>query len=131
MDNYINLDKLTEGNYSFTFKRKYQNNEPVLFYYNQASQNLMTGGYLPNDEFSLNINIYKTKLKITKIDSDTKTTTSFGDGKLNETILELYDEKKNFLQEIKLNKDCTATIDNLDLGIYYLKENKLNWIYSR
>lgn len=124
VDNYINLDKLTEGNYSFTFKRKYQNNEPVLFYYNQTSQNLMTGGYLPNDEFSLNINIYKTKLKITKIDSDTKTTTSFGDGKLNETILELYDEKKNFLQEIKLNKDCTATIDNLDLGIYYLKEKQ-------
>ena len=38
--------------------------------------------------------------------------------------MELYDEKKNFLQEIKLNKDCTATIDNLDLGIYYLKEKQ-------
>lgn len=124
-NNKLDISNLTEGTYNFKFKRNIaQESEPVLFYYNPTSQNLMTRGSIVEDEISLTLNIYKTEIKITKIDTDTKSNVASGDAVLNQAIFELYDQNKNLLKEIMLDDKCEAIISDLDLGTYYIKEKE-------
>ena len=63
-----------------------------------------------------------TKITITKIDFDTNSTTPKGDAKLNGAVYGLYNENDELLKKITIEKNCQATLENIDYGKYYLKE---------
>lgn len=129
--NKLDISSLDEGSYTFTFERNISDNgEPVFFYYNDTSQNLMTRGNISKDKFTVKINIYDTQLQINKIDQDTKTNTSKSNkAKLCDAKLALYDQNKNLVKELILGNNCNVTLNNLDLGTYYIKEIEAGYGY--
>ena len=121
-DNKIDISNLNPGKYTINFKKiLVDNGENILFYYNENSQNLMTLGntYIP--EFTLNLNIYNPTIKIEKYDKD-KDEYDNSKLKLCNSKFKLFDKNMNFIKDIVLNSDCTSTIDNIDIGTYYIKE---------
>lgn len=120
-NNKIDISKLNPGKYTINFKKiLIDRGEDILFYYNDSSQNLMTIGnsYIPS--FTLNINIYNPKIKIEKYDKDN----SLNNDRLCKASFKLYNKNMNPIRDIYLNNDCTAIIDNIDIGTYYIKETK-------
>ena len=122
-NNRIDISDLDVGSYDFSFERNLpKENGFTTFYYSDTSQNFVTRGSLPSDSFKLHINIYDTEIKVEKIDKDTNSTKSSGDGKLCNCTFGIYNEDMLLIKEIKADDNCTATITNLDLGKYYIKE---------
>lgn len=99
-------------------------NRPTIFYRSDKSQDLVETGDLPTKKISLTVDVIKTTITVTKIDSDNKTTTPSGDAKLEGTIYQLYDSSMNKLQTITIGKNCQGLIENLNFGKYYLQEIK-------
>ena len=93
IENKIDISNLDEGSYTLTFERN-TSGDPVLFYYNSNSQNIMTSGSLDKDRFTIYINIYDTELSFNKIDFDTNTNISSGSGKLCDAKFNLYDKDR-------------------------------------
>ena len=90
----------------------------------------MTRGNITEPAVSLTVNVYDTQINIQKIDKDTNSKTPSGEGKLNETIFELFDQNKKPIKEIKLDTNCHATVKNINFGTYYLKEKKAGTGYQ-
>lgn len=130
-NNTIKISNLKEGLHTINLYRKDVRTTRIPFFYNSFdSQNMFTLGDLDQINISISINVTKTKLEITKIDSDTKTTTPSGDAILSGAIYELLDENKNKIQELVINEDMKASIENLKYGKYYLKEIKAGTGYN-
>ena len=123
--NKLNISNLEEGSYTFTFERDNgYNDDPAIFYYSPNSQNIMTSGYIDKDKFNITINIFDTEVNINKIDQDTGTNRSSGNGRLCEAKFNLYDSDSNLITELELDENCNVKVKNLDLGKYYIKETK-------
>lgn len=122
-NNSLIINNLKEGEYPITLTRQQIiYNKPIIFYQAENSQNLMETGDLPNKKINLNIKVKKTSLKIIKIDSDTKTTTSSGNAKLEGAIYQLYDSSMKKIDTLEINKEKQSIIKNLTYGKYYLQE---------
>ena len=120
--NNLIINNLSEGDYSFTLERNDLNyNRPTIFYQSNNSQNIMESGDLEPIKSTFNIKIIKTKINIDKIDSDTKSTTPSGDASLNGAIYTIYDSDMNIIKDLNIENN-TSSIEDLDLGTYYIKE---------
>lgn len=121
--NNLIIKDLDEGNNRIHLYRKEVRTTQIPFFYNSPdSQNMATSGDLEQLDIYLNINVVKTRLEITKIDSDNKNTTPRGDAKLEKAKYELLDKDKNKISELEISKNMKASIENLDFGKYYLRE---------
>ena len=121
-NNKIDISKLKPGKYTIKFKKiLVDRGEDILFYYNDESQNLMTLGnsYIPT--FTLNINIYNPNIKIEKYDKDDS---NIKNENLCNSSFSLFDKDMKRIKDIKLNNNCTASLTDIDLGTYYIKEIK-------
>lgn len=122
-DNKLKISNLKEGTHTIHLYRKDVQTARIPFFYNSNnSQNMFVLGDLDQIDIHLTINVTKTKLELTKIDSDTKTTTPSGDAVLSGAIYELLDKDMNKLHELIIDEEMKASIDNLKYGTYYLKE---------
>lgn len=122
-ENHLQSLPLKEGKYNIKLTRDQKvYNKPIIFYQAQNSQALVETGDLPAKASQLTVKVIKTEIDITKIDKDTKTTQASGSAKLEGAIYQLYDSNKQPLQKITINKEKKATLQNLPLGTYYLKE---------
>jgi uncharacterized surface anchored protein len=79
----------------------------------------------------LAVTVIKGSLTIKKIDKDLGINKSQGEAVLNDAVFELLNENKEPIQEITLDSEGTAKIDNLDLGKYYLIEKAPGLGYVR
>lgn len=122
--NKIKLENLTSGNHKYTlYKEEIIRNRPVVFYQAEGSQNIVNVGDLGRLNASFNVNVINTKIELSKIDKDTKSTTPKGEASLDGTIYKLYDMNDKEIATLEI-KDNQATIDNIPLGKYYLLEDK-------
>lgn len=123
--NKLIVSNLTEGEYTINLTRSENNVQTIPLFYNSSnSQNMMTIGDLPSIYASLKIKVQKTGIEITKVDSDTKTTTASGEAKLNGAIYNLFDENMNLIDSIEIKDDMKGVISNLKYGKYFIKEKK-------
>jgi len=123
-NNTLNIKNLKEGTYQINLSRKETiYNRPLIFYESYNSQNLVETENIENN-ISLKINVKKTSLNITKIDSDNKTTIPSGEGILYGAVYNLFDKDMKKIAELTIDKNMKATIENLKYGKYYLKEKK-------
>lgn len=124
INNTLNIKNLKEGTYQINLNRK-ENiyNRPLIFYESYNSQNLVETGDIENN-ISLKINVKKTVLNITKVDSDNKTTVPSGEGTLHGAVYNLFDKDMKKITELTIDKNMKATIKNLKYGKYYLKEKQ-------
>lgn len=121
--NKLKTDSLKEGTYETDIIRKSNiHNTPVIFYQSSNSQDLVTMGDITNKSYHIRVNVIKTKIGITKIDSQTETTIPSGEGKLEGAKYQVYDSNKNEVATIEIDEDAKGTIENLTFGKYYLKE---------
>lgn len=122
---YLTINKnIKPGDYTITLNRNNQNhNEPVLFYHADGSQDLATIGDIESKSTSFRLHIQDTKVKIIKIDEDSKTTESKGDASLDGAEYSLKNAKGNLVKTVTI-KNNTAEIDNLQYGFYTLQETK-------
>ncbi len=130
-NNTLIANNLTEGTYEINLiRRSTIHNRPIIFYQATNSQNLVETGDIDDKNYTLKVNVTKTKLEITKIDNKTQTTTPSGDAELKGAVYELYDSNINKLEEIKIDEYCKGVIENLPFGKYYLKEIKAGIGYN-
>jgi len=107
-------------------KTDHYHNKPVMFYYANNSQAIITTGDLPNtEEAKVKIIFQKLQLNIQKISEKIE---HAHETKLQETEFALFNDKDEKITDIKLDENYQATIssDNIKLtyGNYYLKETK-------
>ena len=122
-NNSITISNLKEGAYQFTINRQDNiYNKPIIFYQSSNSQNLVETGDIEDKIITFYIKVIPTSLKITKIDSESKTTVASGEAKLQGTTYELYDETKNKINTLIIDDKMQASIKNLNYGTYYIKE---------
>ena len=95
---------------------------PSVIYYNSSYQKLMEFGSPDPMIANLNLNVVGGKIKITKIDSENKTTTPSGQANLVGAKYEVIDSNDNVVSTLTIGKDMTATTDNLPTGTFKIKE---------
>lgn len=119
------------GNADFTLYKDFdQDVEDLYFFDSMASQDLMTVGK-PNIPVGHVIALmFKTKVKINKVDADTKTCTPTGEGILKGAEYDVLDEHGKVVRHIVIDKNCEAYFEDIDFGTYYLKETKAGKGYT-
>lgn len=124
-NNILTASALQEGEYDITLTRKSNiYNKPIIFYQSTNSQNLIETGDISDKHYNLKIKVIKTTVNITKIDSDTQTTTPSGEGKLDGAIFKIYNDSMEEKGTIIIDETCQGHLENLPFGKYYLKEVK-------
>ena len=98
-------------------------NDSVKYFYSSLSQNVMERGNIEPVNFEINIEVKEGNIIVNKIDSETNDKISQGEGDLNGSIFELFNEKMEKINELII-EDNTLTFDNLSFGKYYIKEKK-------
>ena len=113
-----------EGEYIITFTRKETiHNKPIIFFQSSNSQNLVETGDLNDINLSFKIIVQKTNITVNKLDKDTQTIKPSGNASLDGAIYSLYDSNDELIQELTIENN-ESSLDNLNYGKYYLKENK-------
>lgn len=121
--NTLTINNLKEGEYTIDLIRDMKKYDlPPIFYHASFSQDMMTVGDIKNINISLKVNVDKTTLDITKIDSDTKTTIPSGEASLSGAIYQIYDSNMKEIEKLEIDDNMKASIENLDYGKYYIKE---------
>ena len=124
-NNRLVSNNLKEGTYDITLTRESRiHNSPVIFYQAPNSQNLVEMGDIDIKSYNLKVNVIKTSIDITKIDSDNKNTTPSGDGQLKGAIYTLYNSNMEEVDTIEIDENCKGMIENISFGKYFLKETK-------
>lgn len=122
-DNKITLNNVKAGDYNYTFaKQDNCHNKPIIFYQSNDSQNLVNYGDLSDLKASVRVKVMNTKIELSKIDKDTKSTTPSGEASLDGAIYKLYDSNDNLIDTLTI-KDNQATLNNLNFGKYYIIED--------
>ena len=97
------------------------------------------GYYLDKNSYSANINkdgmienitskeqVIKSKIKITKVDSETNTCKAQGEAILSGAKYNVYDKNDNLVDTLIIGNDCTATSKELPYGDYSIVETNAN-----
>ena len=122
-NNRLIIKDLVAGDYRIHLYRKEVNTAQIPFFYNSdISQNMATSGDLNQIDIYLNVNVSKTGIEITKVDSDTKTTIPSGDASLSGAKYELLNKDKNKIAELVIDEEMKAKVENVKYGTYYLRE---------
>ena len=122
-NNKLIINELKEGNHKIHLYRKEFNSIGLPVFYNSTtSQNMAINGDLEQIDIYIHINVSKTSIEITKIDSHTKTTIPSGDAILKGAKYQLLDSNKNEIAQLVINEEMKTKIENLEYGTYYIKE---------
>lgn len=125
LNNQLVIKGLKKGEYQINLTREEKNHNRIPLFFNSSnSQNMVIVGDLDIMNSKLYVKVLNTNLTITKIDSDTKTTIPSGEASLEGAIYDLFNDKKEKIAELVIGKDMTASIENLQFGTYYIKEQK-------
>lgn len=121
-DNNFTIEGSKVGTYKINLTKSGRRfNKNPIFYLTNGSQNLMTAGDIENVTVPLEVKVIGGSLKIIKHDEDTKTCKPSGEASLKGATYNLYKEDK-LIDTLVINDLCEATIDNLEIGNYVLKE---------
>ena len=113
-----------EGEYTVSLtKQDNYYNKPIIFFQSTQSQNLIETGDLNDIQVSFKLIIQKSNLTINKLDKENESNIPSGDASLDGAIYNLYNDKDELIQELKINNN-KASIENLNYGSYYIKEIK-------
>lgn len=98
--------------------------EKFIVYASNDGQNVMVTGNLQPKNIEIDFEVLSGNLKLIKYDADTKSCKSQENGSLKGSVYKLYKENDTFVNDLIIGEDCSVSIENLELGNYYLKEIK-------
>lgn len=102
--------------------KKYQGS-PIVYIDNNGQNLLAPGNYYPI-YMVINVELPFTNVAINKLDFDTKTAVSQGDGSLIGTRIQLLDCNYQLISEKDVGQDGKLVFENIGYGTYYVKEVK-------
>ena len=131
-ENDLHIKSNTIGDYFVTLRKiKYSNKSTFLYVGSDGiSQKLMKLGVDDNIELKINIHITGGKIKLHKLDSDTKTNKTIGLSTLLNASYGIYDQENNLVEIITTNELGECVSDHLKFGKYYLKELNPSYGYE-
>ncbi len=104
--------------------------EDFIVYASSDGQNLMTPGNVSPLESSVTFDVVSGKLLLKKYDEDTKSCEAKEGGSLKGSVYKLYKEDGTFLSDLTIGEDCSASIEDLELGTYYVQEYQAGLHYE-
>lgn len=124
-NNNLIIDGLKEGVYNIELLRNDNSNSNIPLFYNSSdSQNMVIVGGLEAIKVNLTINVKKTGIEITKMDTDTNSIEPSGNAELIGAVYELMDSNKNTINEMVIGDDNKSYINNIEYGKYFIREKK-------
>ena len=122
-NNTVEVWRLKEGYHEIKFARHENiNNRPGYMYSAPNCQSLLERGDLDDKEVILKIQVYKSKITVTKLDKDTNTTSPQGEASLDGAVYGIYNKSNNKkVKELTITNN-QATLEGLSGGAYYIKE---------
>lgn len=119
----ITIENLPVGEHEIAImKDERYYDTPIIFFQSTNSQNLMTLGNPFSRQIIITVRVQNTSIKITKLDSDTNSTTPSGEAKLEGAKYQIYDRNMKEICQLEIDETKNASIKNLPYGKYYLKE---------
>ena len=113
-------------------KKDQYHQDPLLFYYANQSQELMTVGNRPATTITVKLVVDELELTIKKVSQDTDLS---HEADLTKTVFTLYDANYNKITDITLDEHASATISSRDVplkyGTYYLQETQAGTGYQQ
>ena len=97
-------------------------NEAPIVYYSNHSQNVFRVGYYDPIPANYNLRVVGGKIQITKVDSETNSTTPQGQASLIGAKYDVFDSSGNLVTTLTIGDDNTAITNNLPLDTYTIKE---------
>ena len=129
-NNKLIINPTNEGTYTYNVvKEDNIYNKPYIFYKSSNSQDLIIGGDINTKSLSFKVNVIKTEIQLIKIDKDTQYIEPRGEASLDGAIYSLYNENNEFIKDLVIEHN-QATINNIPLGKYYLKEKEAGTGYQ-
>ena len=101
-----------------------------IVYKSSDGQNLMVPGNIEPLSASVRFNVVSGKLSLKKYDQDTKSCRVLAEGSLKGSVYKLYKEDNTFIKDLVIDENCSATLENLELGTYYVLEDKAGLNYE-
>lgn len=95
---------------------------PFIVYASSQGQNVLVPGNLPTLNANVRFEVISGKLYLKKYDQDNKTCKSGEGGSLKGSIYKLYKEDGTFVSDLEIDEYCSASIEDLELGTYYVEE---------
>ncbi len=107
----------------YLVKKRQDWNQDIILFHHDTGQDLLATGDVKNVESTIVFKTITGKVKIQKQDQDTNKCQAQGEASLEDVEYTLYKEDGTKMKTVKL-QNCEATITNLPLGNYYIKETK-------
>jgi hypothetical protein len=110
---YITPSSLDSGSVSL-IKKVGNSSDEFYVYLNDDKEILVAGSKIPDIEKSFSFNVLAGNISLNVLDSDSKTCEN------NRILYKLYNESDEFIANLALNSECSASISNLSIGKYYI-----------
>lgn len=105
-------------------KRVDSYDKKFIVYASNDGQNIMVAGNLEPKTLEVDFEVSSGKLKLIKYDADSKNCSPKENGALKGSVYKLYKENGTFVKNLVIGNDCSATAENLELGNYYVQEER-------
>ncbi len=119
----------TEGTITLKYNDSYYDSNPFL-YVNGDAQKILIAGKPQKPNITLKVKVESGSIKINKVDADTESTTSKGEGILTGAEYEVLDSNNSRVGVITIGDDFSGFIDNLKFGTYKIREIKAGTGYT-
>ncbi len=129
-DNLI-VTPTSKNNGSINLKKeaKYWDTSFIVYASSQG-QNVLVPGNIPSINANISFEVVRGKLNLKKYDQDNKSCKAGEGGSLRGSIYKLYKEDGTFISNLEIDENCSASIDDLELGTYYVKEEQSGLNYE-
>ncbi len=101
--------------------------DDLIVYHHDKGQDLMQAGSVPTS-FSFTYESYAGSIKLYKYDFETKSCQTVGQRVLDKALYAVFDENGKLFESLNII-NCEASLDNIPVGKYYLKEVKAPYGY--
>ena len=129
--NVLQINPLRKGSGGvYLAKRIREWGSDFVVYYSNQGQNVLTPGDVAPVFSYVSFESFTGSLLLKKYDADAKSCQPKNGGSLAGSVYHLYREDHTFVKEIEIQNDCTARVDDLVFGNYYIQEYKAGKNYE-
>ena len=101
-----------------------------IVYYSSSGQNVIVPGDVTPMEQKISFEVVSGSLHLHKYDMDSKSCEPKKGGTLKGSIYHVFTENGTFVKELVIDENCNASISGLELGRYYVQEQKAGENYE-
>lgn len=124
-NNVLTITTKDKEESEIVFERMFNKyNKKTIVFVDSTYQNLMTPGNIESKNFKISLEVKSGQIKVIKVDAETKEKVPQGEGKLEGTTYELYNEEKQLVDTLVIGSDSESISKELSFGKYILKETK-------